>query len=63
MGLGLLCEIYYTNGKNKIFRQIRDILKLYSLPINLKSLKINQSLLKEEILDSYFLIKRKLENF
>lgn len=63
VGLGLLCEIYYTNGKNKIFRQIRDILKLYSLPINLKSLKINQSLLKEEIFRFIFFDKKKIGKF
>ena len=29
VGLGLLCEIYYKNGKNKIFYQIRDLLFIF----------------------------------
>lgn len=63
VGLGLLCEIYYKNGKNKIFYQIRNLLDLYSLPINLKFIKMNKSLLKKEILKYIFLDKKKIGKY
>ena len=63
VGLGLLCEIYYSQGKNKIFYQIKDLLNLYSLPINLKFIKINKSLLKKEIFKYIFLDKKKIGKF
>ena len=58
VGLGLLCEIYYKNGKNKIFYQIKNLLDLYSLPTNLKFIKMNKSLLKKEIFKYIFLDKK-----
>ena len=63
VGLGLLCEIYYTHGKNKIFYQTRNLLNLYSLPTNLKFIKINKSLLKKEIFKYIFLDKKKIGKF
>ena len=63
VGLGLLCEIYYTHGKNKIFYQTRNLLNLYSLPTNLKFIKINKSLLKKKFLNIFFWIKKKLVSF
>ena len=63
VGLGLLCEIYYTHGKNKIFYQTRNLLDLYSLPTNLKFIKINKSLLKKEIFKYIFLDKKKIGKF
>ena len=63
VGLGLLCEIYYKNGKNKIFYQIRDLLDLYLLPTNLKSIKMNKTLLKKEIFKYIFFDKKKIGKF
>ena len=63
VGLGLLCEIYYKNGKNKIFHQIKNLLDLYSLPTNLKFIKMNKSLLKKEIFKYIFLDKKKIGKF
>ena len=63
VGLGLLCEIYYKNGKNKIFYQIKDLLDLYSLPTSLKSIKMNKSLLKKEIFKYIFFDKKKIGKF
>ena len=48
VGLGLLCEIFYANGKNKIFYRIKNLLDLYSLPVNLKKININKSFFKKE---------------
>ena len=63
VGLGLLCEIYYQNGKNKIFHQVKDLLNLYSLPTNLKFLKINKNFLKKEIFKFIFFDKKKIGKF
>ncbi len=63
VGLGLLCEIYYKNGKNKMFHQIKNLLDLYSLPTNLKFIKMNKSLLKKEIFKYIFLDKKKIGKF
>ena len=63
VGLGLLCEIYYQNGKSKIFHQIKDLLNLYSLPTNLKFSKINKNFLKKEIFKFIFLDKKKIGKF
>ena len=63
VGLGLLCEIYYTHGKNKIFYEIKNLLNLYLLPTNLKFIKINKNLLKKEIFRYIFLDKKKIGKF
>lgn len=63
VGLGLLCEVYYKNGKNRIFYQIKDLLNLYSLPTNLKYLSIDKSLLKKEIFKFIFFDKKKIGKF
>ena len=53
-----MCEIYYQNGKNKIFHQVKDLLNLYSLPTNLKFSKINKNFLKKKFLNSSFRQKK-----
>ena len=63
VGLGLLCEIYYTHGKNKIFYEIKNLLNLYLLPTSLKFIKINKNLLKKEIFKYIFLDKKKIGKF
>ena len=63
VGLGLLCEIFYSNGKNKIFYKVRDLLSLYSLPINLKNIDINKNFLIKEIFKFIFYDKKKIGKF
>ena len=60
VGLGMLCEIFYAYGKNKVFYKTRDLLALYSLPINLKKIDINKSFFKKEIFKLIFLDKKKI---
>ena len=60
VGLGLLCEIFYANGKNKIFYKIKNLLDLYSLPVNLKKININESFFKKEIFKFIFYDKKKI---
>ncbi len=63
VGLGLLCEIYYKNGKDKNYYLIKDLLNLYSLPTNLKSVDINKNLLKNEIFKFIFYDKKRIGKF
>ena len=60
VGLGLLCEIYYCNGENKIFNEVRDLLSLYSLPINLKKINVDKDFLIKEIFKFIFYDKKKI---
>ena len=39
VGIGMLCEIYYAEGKSKKFFLLEKILKLYNLPTNLRFFK------------------------
>ena len=65
VGIGMLCEIYYANGKDKNYYLTKEILNLYKLPINLKtfikSSKIKK--IKKEIFKNIFLDKKELISF
>ena len=62
VGIGMLCEIYYANGKNKNFYLTKRILENFNLPINIKRFikkkKINS--LKNEIFKNIFLDKKRI---
>lgn len=60
VGIGMLCEIFYAYGKNELFYKIKSLLKLYSLPTNLKKININESFVKKEIFKFIFLDKKKI---
>ena len=65
VGIGILCEIYYANGKDKNYYIAKEILNLYKLPVNLKnfvkSSKINKT--KKEIFNNIFLDKKRINKF
>ena len=65
VGIGMLCEIYYANGKDKNYYLTKEILNLYKLPINLKtfikSSKIKK--IKKEIFKNIFLDKKRINKF
>ena len=42
VGMGMLCEIFYTEGKSNKFIKLKDILRYYNLPTNLLFLKSHQ---------------------
>ena len=65
VGLGILCEIYYANRKNNIYRLVEKILKSYNLPINLKNFvrKKKFRLIFNKIYKNIFLDKKKLKKF
>ncbi len=62
VGIGLLCEIFYSSGKNKNYNFVKKILKIYNLPTNLKNhinLK-NKKNLENKIYKNIFLDKKKI---
>jgi len=65
VGIGLLCEIYYYDGKNKNFLLVRKILRQYNLPINIKKF-INKKYIKainNRIYNNIFLDKKKINQY
>ena len=64
VGIGMLCEIYYTEGKSKIYKMIKDILDLYKLPQNLLFLnKRDKNDIKKNIFKNIFLDKKKIGKY
>ena len=63
VGLGILCELYYSNSKeNSVQKKILDLLKNYNLPTQIigKNLKINKQQLNNSIYKNLFLDKKKI---
>ncbi len=62
VGVGLLCEIFYSNGKNKNYNFAKRILKTYNLPTNLKDHinLINKKNLEKKIYKYIFLDKKRI---
>ena len=65
VGLGILCEIYYANQKNGVYRLVEKILKSYNLPTNLNHfVKKNEfKIILKKIYKNIFLDKKKLKKF
>ncbi len=65
VGIGMLCEIYYTEGKSKNFKTIEKLLKLYNLPTNLSNFKkIKKTIfLKKKIFNNIFLDKKRINKY
>ena len=65
VGIGLLCEIFYKNGKNKDFIFTKKILESFNLPTNIKKFaKKNESnKLKKNIYENIFLDKKRINKF
>ena len=65
VGIGLLCEIFYKNGKNKDFIFTKKILESFNLPTNIKKfVKKNESnKLKKNIYENIFLDKKRINKF
>ena len=63
VGLGLLCEIFYINGKDLNFRNVKKLLQKYSLPTDLTKSKIEKRKFKKEIYKYVFLDKKKIGKY
>ena len=65
VGIGMLCEIYFYEGKSKKFRDVKNLLDFYNLPVNLKNFKIdkNKNKVKKQIFNNIFLDKKKIGKY
>ena len=64
VGIGMLCEIYYSEGESKNFKKLKELLVLYNLPINLLHLNLKKlSNVKNEIFKNIFLDKKKIGKY
>ena len=65
VGLGMLCEIYYTyKKKNNLYKELEHLLKMYNLPTNLSNFKKNNAQrLQNNIYTFIFLDKKKIDQF
>ena len=65
VGIGMLCEIYYAEGKSKNFDLVKNLLDLYSLPTNILTVSKNKN--KKQIINSIykniFLDKKRIGKF
>ena len=65
VGIGLLSEIYYYDGKNKNFLLTKKILHQYNLPTNIKNFfnKKYNNVIQNKIYSNIFLDKKKLNQY
>jgi 3-dehydroquinate synthase len=65
VAIGMLCEVYYTEGKSKNFILLKKYLKLFKLPTNIEGFykKKNKKKLKQNIYENIFLDKKKIGNY
>ena len=65
VAIGLLCEIFYTNGKNSLFEKTKKILEIYKIPHNLNFYvqRSSQKFLKKRIFENIFLDKKKIGKY
>jgi len=65
VGIGMLCEIYYNEGRSKSFNLIKNLLETYELPTNILSISKNRN--KKQIINSIykniFLDKKRIGKF
>jgi 3-dehydroquinate synthase len=66
VGIGILCELYYSNPKrNKILKFTKNLLEMYNLPTKLSSKKIKSNIqaIQSIIYKNIFLDKKKINQF
>jgi|TARA_B100001057_G_scaffold499684_1_gene611289 3-dehydroquinate synthase len=65
VGIGILCEIYYTEGKSKNFKLVKNLLHKFNLPTNLSEIEVlkNKDRLKKDIFKNIFLDKKKIGKY
>lgn len=65
VGIGMLCEIYYSLGKNKNFKKLYNLLIKYNLPTNIKKFisTKNKNIISKTIYKNIFLDKKRINQF
>ena len=65
VGIGMLCEIFYNEGKSKNFYRLKKYLELFKLPTSIEKFynlrKKNK--IKKNIYENIFLDKKKISKF
>ena len=64
VGIGILCEIFYTEKYSKNFKNVCSLLKIYNLPTCLNDLRIKKNQkLEKAIFNNIFLDKKKISKY
>ena len=65
VGIGMLCELYFTSGKSKLFILLKSILEEYALPTNINKFikNRNKKIISKKIFNYIFLDKKRINNF
>ena len=65
VGIGLLCEIFYKEGKKENFNLVKNILNMYGLPTDINShiKKMNKAKIKKNIFEYIFLDKKRIGTY
>lgn len=65
VGIGMLCEIYYFQGRSKLFNFLFNLLSLYNLPTSLKNFtkKNEKKVLRSKIFKNIFLDKKRVSKY
>jgi 3-dehydroquinate synthase len=65
VGIGLLCEIFYKEGKSKNFKLVKNILNMYGLPENIvkHTNQMNKSKIQKDIFKNIFLDKKRVGKY
>ena len=64
VGIGILCELYYSNKKeNKIFRIVEKFLKDLNLPTKIDTNRFNKKILHSNIYKFLFFDKKRIDKF
>jgi len=65
VGIGMLCEIYYSSGLSKNFFELKKLLRLFNLPSSLKNMISKKTFIKlqTDIYKNIFLDKKKIKDY
>jgi 3-dehydroquinate synthase len=64
VGLGILCELYYSNKKkNKTYKTVEIFLNQLNLPTKINSSKLNKNILHSNIYKFLYLDKKRIDQF
>jgi len=65
VGIGMLCEVYYTEGESQNYKLLKEYLQMYGLPINANNYfkQKNKTILRKKILENIYLDKKRINKY